>query len=330
MKQSLACVYAARCAPYLIFIFFIYVVLLFNVAQAATAIPPKENIYYIAEHLVEAAQDARYFALPWTGKNAPADTWRPVVSVGGADFGSELASARGGLLTVGFERKWSASKSYSLLAFYDRFNVYGDSSENVLLPGPIMNPPLDIPEHAVFSNPNGLFTHTGIGLVVRRDRTNPAENSWTKVWGVVLERLALSDYRIDYRLTTGVDAGAEGRIEYGGANYFFTPFYGAQYRYTLGSHYSLLPRVAVGIPLPTGKITTRMTGPGFDLTAESTGGQQIRIGDGYVILGMGLRDSNTQLELDVGSVVAFPLVERLTHEGINSGVMLSVTWRGAG
>ena len=30
-------------------------------AHSASALPPKENIHYIAEHLVEAAQDARYF-----------------------------------------------------------------------------------------------------------------------------------------------------------------------------------------------------------------------------------------------------------------------------
>ena len=330
MKQNLACVYGARCASYLIFILSTFLVFFFSAAHAASAIPPTENIYYIAEHLVEAAQDARYFALPWTTAAAPQDEWRPVVSVAGADFGSELASARGGLLTVGFERRWSASKSYSLLAFYDSFNVYGDSSENVLIAGPIKNPPLDIPEHAIFSNPGGKFTHGGIGLVVRHNGNNPSENGWATMWGVLLERLALSDYRIDYRLTTGADAGAKGSLEYSGTNYFVTPFYGGQYHYDLGSQYSLLPRVAMGVPLPTGKITTRMTGPGFNLTDESTGGEQIRVGDGYLVLGVGLRDENTHLELDLGSVVTFPLIERLTHEGINSGVMLSVTWRGAG
>jgi len=319
--------YPARCTCCL---FFIYAASLLNVAQAASAIPPKEDIYYMAEHLVEAAQDTRYFALPWTTEAAPQDKWRPIISVATADSGSELASARGMLFTVGAERKWSASTSYSLLAFYDRFNVYGGSSENVLLPGPVRNPPLDIPEHAIFSNPDGQFIHSGVGLVVRHDRSNPLENGWAKEWGVLLESLALSNYGIDYRLTTGADAGAQGRIEYGGTNYFITPFYGGQYRYALGNQYALLPRIAVGMPLPHGDMTTRMTGPGFDLSNDSTGGNPIRIGDGYVVLGMGFRDTHTHIEIDMGSILAFPAVERISHEGINSGWLLSVTWRDSG
>jgi hypothetical protein len=297
-------------------------------ARAASVIPPKENIHYIAEHLAEAAQDARYFALPWT-MSAKQDEWRPVVAIAGTEFRSELADARGGLLTVGFERGWNATTSYSLLAFYDRFNVYGGSSENVLTAGPIRNVPLDIPENAIFSNPQGHFIHSGLGLVVRRDKHASSENGWALVGGVLLEHLALSDYRYRYRLTSGADAGVEGVYEYGGSSNFINPFFGGQYRYRLGSRFSLLPRMAVGIPLPPGDITTRMTGPGFDLTAESTGAQNIHIGDGYLILGMGLHDRAMHLEYDLGSIVTFPLIERLTHQGVDNGVMFSVTWRGA-
>lgn len=299
-------------------------------AWAASAIAPQENVHYIAEHLLEAAQDARYFALPWTSSVTSQQRWRPVVSIGGAEFGGELESARGGLLTLGFERHWSTSISYSLLVFYDRFDVFGGQSVNVLLPGPVNNPPLDIPEYAMFSGAGGRFTHTGAGLVVRNNRLDGLSNGWVTVWGLLLEHLTLNDYHINYRLLTGVDAGADGKLEYSGSNNFITPFYGGQYRYNISDRYSLLPRVAMGIPLPSGEITTRMTGPGFDITSLSTGGEQIHVGDGYLMASLGWRDNNTHLELDLGSLITFPAIERITHEGINHGVMLSLTWRGAG
>ena len=33
-------------------------------SQAASE-PPAEHIHFIAEHLAEAAQDARYYGMPW-------------------------------------------------------------------------------------------------------------------------------------------------------------------------------------------------------------------------------------------------------------------------
>ncbi len=301
-----------------------------NLTQAASAIPPTENIHYLAEHLVEAAQDTRYFALPWTMAAGPQDTWYPVVSVAGADFGTDLANAKGGLLTVGIERNWSATTRYSLLAFYDRFTVYGGTSENVLTAGPIANPPLDIPEYAMFSHPEGRFTHSGLGLIVRHTNQNPSADGWGLVWGVLLERLTLSDYRFNYHLTSGADAGAEGQFVYGGSNNYFNPFIGGQYHYTLNSRFSLLPRIAVGVPLPSGNMNTRMTGPGFDFTDDSSGGDKIHIGDGYLVAGLGVYDQNTHLEFEFGTDITFPVLERLTHEGVSRGVLLSVTWRGIG
>ncbi|MGD8570470.1 MAG: hypothetical protein PVJ39_20450 [Gammaproteobacteria bacterium] len=299
-----------------------------NAVQAASAIAPEENIHYIAEHLVEAGQDARYFGIPGPAAAAPTDEWRPIVGVAGADYGNKLASARGGLLTLGVEHGWSPTTNYSLLAFYDRFNVYGDNSQNVLVSGPVRNLPLDIPEYAIFSSPGGYFTHSGLGLVVRHNGNNPSINGWSNEWGLLLERLSVNDFYMHYRLISGADAGAEGDIQYGGTNYFLTPFFGGQYRYHLSHRFLLLPRYSMGIPLPPGEMTTRITGPGIDVTADSSGGRNINVGDGFVTLGMGLRDRNTRLEVDLGSVLAFPTVERLTHQGIDTAIMLSVTWRG--
>jgi len=298
---------------------------------AASAIPPTENIHYLAEHLVEAAQDACYFSLPWT---LPGDDsgnqqsgWKPVVAVAVADIKSELASARGGLLTLGAENSWNESTRYSLLAFYDDFHVYGGNSSNVLLSGPIGTVPLDIPEYAIFSNPQGEFIHTGLGLVIRHDG-NPSSNGWALVGGALLERLTLSNYQVHYHLETGADAGAEGDVYYGGSNNYMTPFIGGQYRYHASSRFLLLPRAAVGVPLPVGEMTVRITGPGFTASTDSPGGSNIAIGDAYLMTGVGLYDRQTHLEYEIGALITYPVYERLIHEGVDNGLLLSVTWRG--
>jgi len=299
-------------------------------ANAASAIPPTENIHYLAEHLPEAAQDSRYYALPWT---LPSDNhnqqseWRPVVAIAGASLKSKLANARGGLLTLGVEHNWNASTSYSLLGFYDDFRVYGGNSRNVLVSGSAPNVPLDIPEYATFSNPHGKFLHTGLGLVIRHDGS-PATNGWALVGGGLLEHLTLDDYRVDYRLETGTDAGTEGRVEYGGSNYYFTPFIGTQYRYHAGSRFLLLPRIATGIPLPAGEMTMKITGPGFSSSTESAGGSNIAIGDPYLMTGLGLYDRKTHLEYEIGALITYPVYERLIHEGVDNSFMISVVWRG--
>jgi hypothetical protein len=300
-------------------------------AYAASAIPPTENIHYLAEHLPEAAQDARYYALPWTlpddSPDRSTDEWRPVVAIAGANLKSKLANARGGLLTLGVEHNWSKSTRYSLLAFYDDFRVYGGNSQNVLVSGPNPDVPLDIPEYATFSNPHGRFLHTGLGLVIRHD-DNPEADGWALVGGALLERLTLDDYHVDYRLETGADAGTEGRVEYGGSNNYITPFIGTQYRYHAGSRFLLLPRIAAGAPLPAGEMTMRITGPGFSSSTDSPGGSNIAIGDPYVMTGVGLYDRHTHLEYEIGALITYPVYERLIHEGVDNSFMISVSWRG--
>lgn len=295
-------------------------------AQAAV-IPPKEDVHFLLEHLAEAAQDARYFTLPWPA--ATSADWKPVVAVAATRFDVTIAKTQGFLLTAGAARRLDERWSYELIGFFDQFNVGGNATEHVLTHGPIAQVPLDIPELAEFSTPGGKIHHSGIGAVFRRELQS-GNSAWRQagIAGLLLERLALADFRIHYRLLAGANAGAAGVLDYSGANNFISPFIGYQAERSLSSRWTVAPRAAFGIPLPVGEFDPRLTGPGFDLTPESTGSGHGRIGDGYLLLGMGVRDRLSGMEIDLGSMLTFPLIERLTHEGVNQGIFISLTWRG--
>jgi len=297
--------------------------LMLHLTATPALTPPKEDLHYLAEHLAEAAQDARYFTLPWP--NREERDWRPIVSVAASRFEAEVAGARGGLLALGASRAAGERWRVALLAFYDRFRVHGGSTDFVLTAGS-MTVPLDLPAQAEIDSPSGMFVHDGVGLVLRRE---PAAGGWALTTGILVERLTLSDYRFHYRLLSGADAGATGFVDYSSRNIYLSPFVGAQRDVALGADWTLGLRGALGVPLPAGEFKARFTGPGFDITTDSPGSSPGRIGDGYVMLGAGLRERRTGLEFDVGALLTYGPVERLTHDGIRKGILFSVTWRGS-
>lgn len=294
----------------------------------AAVTPPKEDVHFLLEHLAEAAQDARYFASPWPA--AASQDWEPITSVAATRFDATVANMQGLLLTVGAARRLDERWSYGLAGFYDQFKVGGNTTEHVLTAGPLGTVPLDIPERAEFSAPEGTVRHSGISAVFRRELQS-AKNGWqwAGIVGLFLERLELADYRIHYRLLAGANAGTAGVLDYSGTHNFVSPFVGLQAERAVSPRWTVVPRTAFGIPLPAGRFDPRLTGPGFDLTPASTGAGHGRIGDGYLMLGMNVRDGLGGMEIDLGSMLTFPLIERLTHNGVNKGMFIALTWRGA-
>ncbi|MBI3773277.1 MAG: hypothetical protein HY272_11330 [Gammaproteobacteria bacterium] len=296
--------------------------------QAAVA-PPKEDIHFLLEHLAEAAQDARYFALPWPA--ASGQEWQPVIAVAATEFDTNVAKMQGLLLTAGAARQLNERWSYELIGFYDQFNVGGNATEQVLTAGQLQNVPLDIPEQAEFSSQGGTVRHSGVGAVFRRElQSANSAWRWAGTGGLLLERLELADYQVRYRLLAGANAGTAGVLDYSGTHNFISPFIGLQGERALNSRWTVVPRAAIGAPVPAGKFDPRLTGPGFDLTPESTGSGHGKIGDVYLMLGMGVRDQRSGMEIDLGSMATFPLIERLTHNGVDQGMFIALTWRGSG
>jgi hypothetical protein len=314
--------------PLISFTIGLYIANFSSVIFAAIDNPPRsEELDFFAEHLLEASLDARYLALPWPDSEAPVDKWRPFISVGGADFGGDTGKAKGGLLTIGVEHAFNNKTSFSLLGYYDRFNVSGSNSERILTFGTVNGTPIDIPEHAVLSSPDGRFVHTGLGLVASHRFNETSNLGLSMVAGVLLGRLNVDNYSFDFRLTSGADTGVEGQIEYDGDSSFITPFLGFQYIYEMGSRLNIVPRIGYGKPFPEGELTSQLTAPGVLLTNDSPEHVKNSFGDGFLVLGLLLRDNKTHLEIDVGTIFTFSKFESLKHEGIDDVLLVSITWR---
>jgi hypothetical protein len=294
--------------------------------RAAIPDPPHDDFFFLAEHLPEAAEEARYFSLPWPDTTVEPGGWHPIVGIGGADVGADFARARGGLATLGVSHAWSSAWALEIFGYYGRFEVSGDNGENVLSQFALRDVPLDLPERARFSDPRGTVTHSGLGFAGAR--TTAGSRPWTFLGGLLLERLELRRYRFDYELLGGADAGATGVLDLSASNEFVTPYVGVSVALPLGKRWLTLPRAQLGVPLPSGDFANRMTGPDFDLSTDSTGAQPGKIGDGFFTLGAGLRDRVTGLEIDLGATLAFPLIQAWTHPGIDRAWLLSVTWYG--
>jgi len=295
------------------------------VASQAATTAPHEDLHYLAEHLAEAAQDARYYALPWPAGAEDAGV-EPLVGVARAQFQSRVADARGTLFSAGIGRAWDARWRYAAFVFEDRFGLGGGTTNDVVTTGPLGAVPLDLPEQAEISAPSGRFIHRGLGLLARYE-PGPAPSSPRYLAGVLFERLTLADYRFSYRLTAGADAGAQGVLDFSGSSDFLTPMAGLAWDHELGSRLTLTPRAVFGLPLPPGRFESRMSGPGFEADGSSPGAHAGRVGDMFLALNVGLRDRVSGVEYDLGALWAYGAFERVSHEGVRKGVLFSILWR---
>ncbi len=296
---------------------------------AALENPPHVDIRFLGEHLPEAAQDARAFSLPWPAEAAEAGRWRAFAGAGYSSARAEFLDEKGFLATLGAERGFAGDRALVLFGFFDRFTVSGGAGEQVLSARFLASSPLDLPETARFSNAGGSFRHVGVGSAWSfRISPAAARTPWRGEAGLLVDRLTLDAYRLDFELLDGADAGARGTLDQSGAATFVTPFFGVGRTLPIGRRFDLVPRVLAGAPLPAGDFDGRLIGPGYDRSSRDAGGHPGKIGDGFAALSVGLLHRPSGLEVDFGGALAYPLFERLTHDGVSRSFLLSFSWRG--
>ena len=300
-------------------------------ARAALANPPSEDVDFLAEHVAEAPQDARFFSLAWPAEPLAPGRWQGAVAAGWNEAKAGFLRERGTLATVEGVYSWSERSGVSLLAFSDQFSIGGGSGSQVIRPTFVTGIPLDLPERAEFSHPRGAIRHYGIGAGwVREAAGGTPERARLYQVGVLVARYELTGFRFDYRLLGGADAGTQGTLEYGASSTFAVPYFGVGWRRPLGDSFVLLPHLAFGAPLPSGDFHRRITGPGFDLSSEGPGGKPGRIGDGFGSFGLGLLHRGSGLEIDLGSALSYPLFERTTHPGLDQAYLVTIAWHPGG
>lgn len=303
--------------------FLLPAVLLSTATAAALPAPPEEDIHFLAEHLPEAAQDARYLALPLLRGPLQPGRWQWTVEAGAARAEAGFLRIQGPMLAVSAGYAWSDRSALSVLGFGDTMRVSGDRGPGVLGPSTFAAVPLDLPETAEFSNARGDYRHWGLGAGLTRVLRS---SRFQATGGLLYDRLSLRDYALDYRILGGASAGTTGVVDHSGTASFLTPFVAIQYTHPLGARWALTPRAVGAFPLPAGDFDSRLTGPGFDLSTARGDASPGRIGDAVLGFGMGLLHERSGLELDVGGLLFYPLFERVSHKGIDRALTLQLSW----
>src|SRR5436190_10288384 len=290
-----------------------------------------ESIEFIAEHLPEIAMDNRYASLPLWGtcdnyvgderenQDAARDKFCFGMNAGYSRTHTGTLSIDGPMFSSNVTRTVNEKLRFTGFAFFDDFALPGGTDRLPLEPG-FASPPLSLPAEAQFSGLDGTGHDAGIGLALNGD----AHWRWLPwfEWsaGLMWQQVKLSDYRFDYLITGGPDAGTAGTLDYSATYSYVVPFLGAAWPRTRGV-WRYVPHVQFAAPLPAAPIQGRITGPGFDLAGE-TGA----IGDTSVTIGFNVTYEPWDLTVDIGTTITQALLEPLIHEGVNHNLMISAFW----
>jgi len=282
---------------------------------------------FVAEHLPEVAMDNRFAVLPlWIGGTLPPESWQ---------FTAQGAVARiesGGLTLdgpmVSAAAVWALDDRWSVVAlgFFDALRFSGASDQRPL-DTLVTQTPLALPAEALFTNLQGTYRNAGAGVAFNLQANQGwlGEHQW--VVGTLYQRVQLRDYRAAYTVLEGPSTGAAGFADYSGEYNFFTLFAGLALPRHNGS-WSFSPHALLAIPLPRRALQGRITGPGFDLSGDTTKtGSGKHFGDTSVTLGFDVVYEPWRLSVDIGSFVSQALVEPAVHKGVDRNWMISLSKR---
>jgi hypothetical protein len=279
------------------------------------------DIHYLAEHVPESGMDAHYQTLPWPSAPLVQSGWEQSLHVSTAHTTTDFIDLDGPMVAFAATRGVAPGRGYELLGFYSAMDISGGSDRLAVTPK-FLSVPFDLPQPATFSNPRGTYQHYGVGAALVRDRGHSAQ----LVAGVLLESVDATGFKMDYTLAGGPESGMSGLIDYSHRATFLTPFVGWQRTNRLSQHWAWTPRARLTYPLPPGDMDVRLTGPGFDVTAQDP----IDVGDPYVAAGLALSHAPSGFEVDLGRMLFFPLAERVSHAGVDKAFLFHVAWRWGG
>jgi outer membrane receptor protein involved in Fe transport len=288
----------------------------------------KESIEFVAEHLAEIAMDNRYASLPlWNECDEARRADRSAcygINGGYARTHSGTLSFDGPLLAFGAKLPIGKTLQLTGLLFFDDFSL-GSGVERRPLDVLFADVPLTLPAEAEFTGLDGKARDVGLGVAIN----GRADWSWLPwfEWsaGVMWQQFKLRDYRFDYLVLEGPDAGARGTLDYSATYTHTSPFAGAAWpRAHYPWHYA--PHVQIAMPLPRRGIAGRITGPGFDLTGNTADHGAAPFGDPSLTIGFNVTYLPWNLSVDLGSTITQALIEPKIHEGVQHDLMLSVGW----
>lgn len=285
----------------------------------------KEDISFIAEHLPEVAMDNRYAGLPLDVGPAEAATgWRFGTALGYTRIETGKAVLSGPLVSVALSHESEKSR-WTLLAFHDPLTFSGGNEQRPL-DEPFMATPLSLPVAAQFDGLAGTTRDSGAGAFYARGMHLPVLGDVETTFGLLWQRVALRGYRTDYRILEGPQTGATGSLDFSATYDYVVPLFDIAKSFTRGN-WRFDPHLRYSMPLPRRAMAGRITGPGFDLSGDTTDtGAGKHMGDPAVMLGFDVTYRPWNLSVDVGALTGQALLEPIAHRGVTTNWALAVRW----
>jgi hypothetical protein len=206
--------------------------------------------------------DNQYATLPiWAWQEESTASWQRRA---GGLCARPRADCGGGTLLAAAVNRRLTTLSWSALVFggHGDFRSGQDTPAGTAVSRfTAVTPPTD----ALFSD----RTAVALGVGVLR-RGNGLEGWLGDRWigGLMWQRVELSDYAANYRVTSGSSTGIAGRIDYSADYRFVTAIGGIEWSHTIG-YWNLAPHVMAALPLPQRGLAGRIAGPGFDLRGDT-------------------------------------------------------------
>jgi len=303
-----------------------------TLAALARGTGATESIEFVAEHLPEIAMDNRYASLPlWnaceqgTRAGDPGRASCYGTSVGYARTHSGTLSIDGPMISLSVTRRLNQRFRLTGFVFLDDLRLAG-GVEHRPLEVLFANPPLTLPAASEFTGLDGSARDAGFGVALN----GTAHLNWLPwfEWsaGLMWQQFKLSDYRFDYLILAGPDAGTTGTLAYSTIYTHVTPFFGAAWPRSVGV-WNYAPHVQMALPLPRRGVVGEITGPGFDLAGNTEdNGHGKHFGDPSVTIGFNVTYLPWDLTVDIGTMITQALLEPQVHDGVKHNVMLAAYW----
>jgi len=291
-----------------------------------------ESIEFVAEHLPEISMDNRYASLPlWnacdSGTNA-ADPDREFcfgMSAGYARTHSGTLSIDGPMISLSVARRLGERLRLTGFVFLDDLALSG-GVEHRPLEVLFADPPLTLPAPGEFTGLDGNARDVGMGVALN----GTAHLDWLPwfEWsaGLMWQQVILSDYRFDYLILDGPDAGTTGVLDYSTIYTHLSPFFGAAWPRSDGV-WNYVPHVQVALPQPRRGVAGEITGPGFDLAGNTAdNGHGKHFGDPSLTIGFNVTYQPWDLTVDIGTTITHALLEPRVHDGVKHNLMFAAYW----
>jgi hypothetical protein len=229
----------------------------------------------------------------------------------------------GALLSVA--RRWRLAEHWRIggFAFYDSLELRGSQEDRDLQTSFAPSTPLTRPVAARFDGLDGSTSDLGIGvnLAWRLEEGWLGQHEW--IGGVLWQNVELHDYRFDYVIQAGSQAGTSGTIDFDAQYNHVVPFAGLALPRKHGN-WETNAHALVALPLPRRGIVGHITGPGFDIHGDTADvGNGKHFGDPSVTFGYTVTYRPAHLSVDLGTLATQALLESRVHRGIDRNIVLS-------